>query len=87
MWYILVVANGINHVDSSGIEMLRRLVTRLREVGITLFISGAKQQVIEVIERTGLARKIGAENIFGSDAQALKALMANVNGDQIVPAH
>jgi SulP family sulfate permease len=85
LWYILVVANGINQMDASGIEMLRRLVTRLKEVGISLAISGAKQQVMEVIERTGLAARIGQENIFGSDALAMKALMARVEATQQAP--
>ena len=29
--YILVVASGINHIDASAVEVLRRLVRRLRE--------------------------------------------------------
>ena len=72
--YILVVASGINHIDASAVEMLRRLVQRLRECGITLAFSGAKRQFMEVVERTGLAAEIGEANIFGSDETALKAL-------------
>lgn len=71
---ILVVANGINHLDASAVEMLRRLVTRLRECGITLAFSSAKRQFMDVAERTGLAAEIGKANIFGSDDTALKAL-------------
>ena len=76
--YILVAANGINQVDASAVEMLRRLVRRLRECGITLVFSGAKRQVLDVIERTGLAAEIGQENIFGSDDLALKKLLRQV---------
>jgi len=79
---ILVAANGINQIDASGIEMLRELVRRLRECGITLAISGAKRQVMEVVERTGLAKEIGQDNFFGSDALAVKSLLERLQADQ-----
>jgi SulP family sulfate permease len=76
--FMLIVANGINELDASGVEMLRGLVRRLGECGITLALSGAKKQVLEVAERTGLAAAIGAANIFGTDRQAFDALTARV---------
>jgi len=79
MRYLLVVGNGINDIDASGIEMLSNLVDRLKAGGITLGFSGAKRQVTEVMERTGLAARIGAANIFSSDAAALKALLPRLS--------
>lgn len=75
---ILVVAGGINQIDASGIEMLRELVKRLRECGITLAVSGAKQQFMDVAERTGLLAEIGSENFFRSDGLAVAALLARL---------
>ncbi len=72
--YILVVASGINHIDASAVEMLRGLVRRLRECGITLLFSGAKRQILDVIERTGLAAEIDGANIFASDVVALEQI-------------
>ncbi len=72
--YILVVASGINHIDASAVEMLRGLVRRLGECGITLVFSSAKRQFLEVVQRTGLAAEIGDANLFGSDDVALKEL-------------
>lgn len=80
--YILVVASGINHIDASAIEMLRRLVMRLRECGITLAFSSAKRQFLEVIERTGLAANIGEANIFGSDDVALRELIRRADANR-----
>lgn len=54
--------------------MLRELVPRLKECGITLAVSGARHQVLEVMERTGLTRDIGAENCFGTDEVAIDSL-------------
>jgi len=79
---ILVVASGINHVDASAVEMLRRLVERLRECGVTLAFSSAKRQFIEVVERTGLADEIGRVNIFTSDDAALKELFRRADAAQ-----
>jgi SulP family sulfate permease len=82
--FIMIVANGINHLDASGVEMLRALVKRLRECGITLVVSGAKKQVLEVMERTGLLNEIGEANVFGTDKLALDALLVRV-GNRTVP--
>ena len=73
---ILVDAHGINMIDASAVEMLRSLLGHLRERGITLVFSGAKRQVLDVMERTGLADEIGAANFFVSDAMAWKQLIA-----------
>jgi len=77
--YILVAAGGINTIDASGIEMLSSLVGRLKANGITLGFSGAKQQVLIVMGQTGLAHKVGAENIFPTDKLALDALLPRLD--------
>lgn len=72
--HILVKANGINELDASGVEMIANLVTRFRNTGITLAFSGLKQQVYDVVERTGLLRQIGEDNVFAADREAWEAL-------------
>lgn len=71
---ILVKASGINDLDASGVDMLKNLVMRFRANGIALAFSGLKLHVHEVMERTGLLREIGAENVFATDREALDAL-------------
>jgi Sulfate permease and related transporters (MFS superfamily) len=78
MKFILIAAQGINYLDASGVETLRNLVKRLRECGITLIISGAKKQISDVMERTGLAKAIGDSNIFSTDKLAIEALSVRV---------
>lgn len=82
--FIMIVATGINYLDASAVEMLRALVKRLREVGITLVVSGAKKQVLVVMERTGLLHEIGDANVFSTDKLALDALLLRV-GNRSVP--
>jgi SulP family sulfate permease len=74
--YILVVSSSINGLDASGVEMLSNLVERLKASGITLVFSSIKHRVMDVMEHTGLAQKIGSENIFQTDYQALDTLCA-----------
>jgi len=80
---ILVVGNGINDLDTSGVEMISNLVERLRASGITLAFSGMKRQVLQVMERTELPRKIGSENIFPTDRLALDTLRAALDNQPV----
>jgi len=75
---ILIVGNGINGLDASGVEMLKTLLERLGQAGITLAFSNLKTTIIEVLGRTGLLEKIGSENIFNTDREALEALSARL---------
>jgi len=70
--YILVVANGINGLDASGVEMLRNLIDRLSQNKITLAFCSIKGTVTDVMQRTGLLDMIGPENIFHSEKAALE---------------
>ncbi|MDO8706287.1 MAG: SulP family inorganic anion transporter [Sulfuricaulis sp.] len=70
--YILVVANGINGLDASGVEMLRNLIDRLSQNKITLVFCSIKGTVTDVMQRTGLLDMIGPENIFHSEKAALE---------------
>jgi SulP family sulfate permease len=72
--YILVVANGINGLDASGVEMLKNLLDRLSQNKIALVFCSIKGNVIDVMQRTGLVDKIGQDNIFASEDAALKEI-------------
>jgi SulP family sulfate permease len=72
--YILVVANGINGLDASGVEMLKNLLDRLNQNQIALVFCSIKGNVIDVMQRTGLIDKIGKDNIFASEDAALKEI-------------
>lgn len=71
---ILVQSSGINEIDASGIEMLRNLLLRFKNSGITLAFSGLKKQVSDVMDRTGLTIEIGEGNIFATDPMAVEKI-------------
>ncbi|MBU1405478.1 MAG: STAS domain-containing protein, partial [Proteobacteria bacterium] len=78
--FILLVADGINDIDASGEDALSLLVDRVRRAGIGFAICRVKGEVMAVIERTGLADKIGREMIYAGEETALKEIIAMIHG-------
>jgi len=72
--HVLLVGNGINEIDASGVEALRRLVKRLREAGYEFSVSGLNDTVLQVLERTGMLELIGSRHLFPSVAAALEEI-------------
>jgi SulP family sulfate permease len=85
--YILIAGHGINHLDGSGVEIISSLTRHLHDSGITLVFSGLKMQVLEVMERTGLVKAIGENNIYSTDKIAIEALQARVQSSTEDVAH
>ncbi len=83
--YVLIVGDGINELDASGEEVIRHLVQRLRESGVTLVFSGLKHQVMQVMERTGLRELVGAQNMFRTEDLALEAIHLAIGAGKLPP--
>lgn len=69
--FVLIAGEGINEMDASGEEAVRRLVERLGESGVVVLFSGLKRQVIDVMDATGLRDTIGRERFFSNEEQAI----------------
>jgi sulfate permease, SulP family len=82
---ILVQSSGINEIDASGIEMLRNLLDRFKSSGIKLAFSGVKKQVSDVMDRTGLTEKIGGQNVFATDKDAIDELRQRLDRQTTTP--
>lgn len=76
--FVLVVGDAINEIDASGEEVIRHLVERLRENGVTVVFSGLKLQVLQVMEHTALQQMIGEENLFRTEHLALEAIYRRI---------
>ena len=68
--FVIIDAEGINSIDSTGEEMLGMLIERLREAGVELIFARAKKQLWDTFERTGLMDKLGREHMFALRTQA-----------------
>lgn len=72
--HIHVVANGINELDSSGVEVLAGVVKRVREAGYDFSMSGLNDHVAEAMKRTGLLDRVGADHVYGNVELAVKSI-------------
>jgi SulP family sulfate permease len=59
-------------IDSTGINNLRNLCERTRKRGVTVILSGVTDKVLHSLEKFGVDKEIGAENIFPHIVPALK---------------
>ncbi|OHB65707.1 MAG: DNA repair protein [Planctomycetes bacterium RBG_13_63_9] len=73
---ILLVANGINDMDASGEDVLALTIDNVRAAGIGFAVSGLKENVLALMKRTHLYEKIGEENVFPTQATAIRVLYA-----------
>jgi anti-anti-sigma factor len=72
--HIIIAAAGINDMDASGQEMLALIVDRVRSAGIDISLAGVNRAVLQVLQRTHLLAKIGADHIYPSMEQAITAI-------------
>jgi SulP family sulfate permease len=77
--HVLLVAHGINEMDASGEELLGKLVVQLRKQGYDVSFSGLKDEVLDVLKRTGLYETIGEDHMFPTQVAALQALHAHAH--------
>jgi len=72
--YLLIVGEGINQIDASGEEVLHHLVDRLHQNEVSIVFSGLKRQIMDVLRASDLYEKIGKQNLFATEYQALDAI-------------
>jgi len=72
--HVLIIGHGINELDASGEEMLSILLSRLNDAGYEVSFSGLKDNVLDVLRRTGLYERIGEDHLFPTQAIALQAI-------------
>lgn len=77
--HVLIIGHGINELDASGEEMLSLLLSRLNDAGYEVSFSGLKDNVLDVIKRTGLYDRIGEDHLFPTQALALQAIHAGAH--------
>ena len=80
--HILVVGDGINGLDASGVDMLKNLLDRLHRNGVGISFANLKDNVLEVLRRTGLEEMIGKENIYPSVQIAIASIKRQLEIDE-----
>lgn len=67
---LIVVGNGINELDSSGVVMLVFLMGKAAARGVRVAFSGLNDHIIDVMKRTELYDIIGEKNFYSSADEA-----------------
>ncbi|MBE0671189.1 MAG: SulP family inorganic anion transporter [Anaerolineales bacterium] len=68
---LILSMRGVSLVDTAGIEAIHRLHERLHKQGGTLMFAGLHDNARNMMERGGLVKLIGEENLFWSSDQAI----------------
>ncbi len=64
MRQVVINAEAITDLDTTGVEMLARLYEDLQLDGVGLAFARVRSHVMRMMERTGLAATIGSDRFF-----------------------
>lgn len=71
---VLLCASAMNDLDTTGVDMLRRLHRDLVATGVELRLSAVKHQLRAIFDRAGLTTDFGETALFATDREAIAAL-------------
>jgi len=77
---LLLSCAGINAIDASGVDTLRRIERQLAADGRLLACCGLKKQAIDVLERTGLWSVLAPHAAYRTEDDAVQHLMPILGG-------
>lgn len=69
--HVIIDAGGINEIDASGEQILRRVVENLRATGVDVYFVRVKDQVEEALTRAGTLDYVGKDHFFEWNQLAL----------------
>jgi SulP family sulfate permease len=72
---VLLSAHQINHLDSTGADQLTRLHAELAAKGIAFSIAEAKEHLCDMMRRTELKERIGADHFHDSIQDGVQAFL------------
>ena len=78
---VLIVGNGMNHIDIAGAEMLKQEAERRSEVGGRLYMSNLKAQVDNYLHRDDYINAIGPDALFKSKGDAISYIYNHLDAD------
>ena len=79
--HLLVLAPGINFIDSSGAELLAQEARRRKAMGGALYFHRLPPPVVETLERAGHLPQIGPENLFSIGQDVIGAIYPKLDSN------
>ena len=75
--WLVLDAEGINQIDTTGVDALGELVDELRTDGVTLVIARMHAALKNHLDDTGLTEQVGAERFYPTVPAAVQACAAS----------
>lgn len=72
---ILFVANGINDIDATGLEMLSSFIQTLKASQKQVYFSVVKDQIYATFTKAGITRIVGAQRFFETTREGVEFLL------------
>ena len=85
--WLILDAEAINVLDSTGVAKLEELRVLLRERGVIFGIADLNSRSLLMVEHAGLADQMGSDMIFVSSEAAVAAFKRNANRQLIEEIH
>ncbi|WP_343487136.1 solute carrier family 26 protein [Allomuricauda sp. d1] len=76
--YVILNAEPVNYIDNTAMNQLENVVEQLRDKGIAFKLAGAIGPIRDTLQKNGLVKKIGQENIYVRTAEAYADCLAKV---------
>jgi SulP family sulfate permease len=77
--HLVLIGSGVNHIDTSALSALEKLVVGLGEMGVTLHLAEIKGPVRDRLDRSVLPGLLAPGRIFASTHEALTLLGGHPN--------
>jgi anti-anti-sigma regulatory factor len=77
--WVVIAGHTLDWMDTVAAEGLAELVERIRAGGRQVGISGLREEVRALLQRTGIEARIGREHIFPTQERALEAIHAEAH--------
>lgn len=72
--HLLLICSAINFIDASALQTLEALRAELQDAGVQLHLAEVKGPVMDRLQAIGFVERLGAEHIFLSTHEAMRAL-------------
>ena len=72
--HVLLLASGVNFIDTSGCEALVQASRAMRDAGATLYLCNLKPRVHAALERGGFLDEFGRDRVWPTKSDAVRAL-------------
>lgn len=80
--FLILDAQGINSIDSTGEDVLETLAARLKSNGIQIMLVRGKLQIIDKLDKSGLLDIIGRDWVFRRSTEAINYLEDKVENPE-----